>query len=123
MVDPIVSADEWISRSADAAEELIREYGYRQDDFHLVVPGDDPTLSWSLAYPIEWGRCVRQDEEGNVLSGWISGNHIPNGLTLYWPYGVDDCGEAYDPQCPVGLLDEVKFWSAFEPTEADLGIQ
>ena len=48
---PIKTAAEWIARSAEARDKLIADQVARPKDFHVVQPGDEPTLAWSTIYP------------------------------------------------------------------------
>ncbi|UUV43614.1 hypothetical protein RCKAI_42 [Rhodobacter phage RcKai] len=112
----IETAAEWIARSAEARDKLIADQVARPTDFHVVQPGDDPTLAWATIYPEAWGeRIVRDPADGSLICGWVREDAIPVGLVLYWPAGTDSSGEAYDADDPILYLQEVELWASYAP--------
>jgi hypothetical protein len=57
-------------------------------------------------YPRRWADHMHN----GALGGWVAERSIPDGLTLYWPKGVDHNGEAYDADDPILLLAELQWW-------------
>ncbi|WP_366655314.1 hypothetical protein [Fodinicurvata sp. EGI_FJ10296] len=113
---PYKDSADWIERSRIAAEKLMAEHRFRSEDFVTVTEaGDvepcDVTLDIDPGrMPLEWGEYVRRDEDGTVVSGWVREDCIPIGLTIFWPDGLDCCGEAHDAADPEYLLSDVEAW-------------
>jgi hypothetical protein len=104
----IASQQDWVEKTAKAAETLIKEHGFHPSCFHVCTIESEPSLSWCEDYPENF-----KDIFLGKTRDWIS-REVAVGVTLHWPDGVDFCGEAYDPQDPIDILAELEFWKSPE---------
>ncbi|MVB04206.1 hypothetical protein GN325_20795 [Agrobacterium vitis] len=107
----------WTKRARDA---LIKFHGYRADSF-IRIGDSEPSINYCDFYPWHWQQKWRLGGGASDWSGWIE--KFPRGAVVHWIDGVDYASEAYDPHCPISLLDECQKWENYKFTETECEVQ
>lgn len=113
----IRSRRQYVTWTKKARDLLVRHHGFRADDF-IRIGSSEPTLNYTAFYPWHWQSIWRYGRP--KWSGYVE--KMPRGAVIYWPDGVDVCGESYDPRCAIDLLAEIQNWANFDWKEDGDGI-